>query len=104
MYGLSVTFVDHKNNGFVELGGAAWKTRKEQLAQWDKIPAASGETCFLLDKLGRNGYDTEDTKCILAETAETLLGEQIATLIERGRERDSAEWAKYLAERAARAA
>ncbi len=86
MYALSITFVDHKNYGFVSLGGAAWKTRKELLVQWDKIQAAPNDTCFLLDKRAKNGCDIEDTKCILAETVEALLGEPITTLIERGRQ------------------
>ncbi len=30
MYALTVTLAGHKNDAFVELGGAAWKTRKEQ--------------------------------------------------------------------------
>jgi hypothetical protein len=33
MYALRITFADEKNNAFVELGGAAWKTRNEQLTQ-----------------------------------------------------------------------
>jgi hypothetical protein len=41
MYALTITFADHKNNAFVELGGAAWKTRKEQLEQWRLIPGVS---------------------------------------------------------------
>ena len=52
------------------------------------IPAAPGgdkATSFLLDKMGRDGIDSEDTKCILAETIETLLGEPISTLLDRGR-------------------
>jgi hypothetical protein len=105
MYALSITFADYKNNGFVELGGAAWNTRKEQLAEWDKIPAATGDTCFVLDKIGRNGFDIEDTKPILAGTAEALLGERIETLIERGRQREAAAQhlvSKRLAGKAAR--
>ena len=90
MYALHITFVDHKNNRFVDLGGAAWNTRKEQLAEWDKLPAASEKTCFLVDKIGRNGFDIEDAKPILAETAQALLGERIETLIERGRQREDA--------------
>jgi hypothetical protein len=88
MYSLTITFADHKNNAFVELGGAAWKTRKEQLEQWNSIPAATGEgmtTSFLLDKRGKNGFDIEDTKCITAEQVTFLLSEPITTLIERGR-------------------
>jgi hypothetical protein len=88
MYALSITFADHKNNAFVELGGAAWKTRKEQLQQWASIPAATGSgmtTCFLLDKRARNGFDIEDTKCITAEQVEFLLSEPITALIQRGR-------------------
>jgi hypothetical protein len=34
----------------------------------------------------------EDTKCVLAETAEAHLGERIAMLIERGREKAAAMW------------
>jgi hypothetical protein len=88
MYALSITFADHKNDAFVELGGAAWKTRKEQLEQWNSIRAVTADgmtTCFLLDKRGQNGFVIEDTKCITAEEVEFLLGEQIETLIERGR-------------------
>lgn len=88
MYALTITFADHKNNAFVELGGAAWKTRKEQLEQWNSIPPASGgdkTTSFLLDKMGRNGFDIEDTKCITAEQVEFLLSEPVTALIERGR-------------------
>jgi hypothetical protein len=64
------------------------KTRKEQLEQWNSIPAAPGTgmtTCFLLDRIGRNGFDIEATKCITAEQVECLLGEPITALIERGR-------------------
>ena len=76
MYALRITFADEKNNAFVELGGAAWRTRKEQLAQWSQIPAAANRsTSFLLDKIGENGFDIEDTKTILAETVEALLSE-----------------------------
>ena len=42
-------------------------------------------TCFLLDRIGRNGFDIEATKCITAEQVECLLGEPITALIERGR-------------------
>jgi hypothetical protein len=38
MCALTITFADHKNNAFVELGGAAGKTGKEQLEQWKSIP------------------------------------------------------------------
>jgi hypothetical protein len=88
MYALRITLADNKHNAFVELGGAAWKTRKEQLQQWNSIAAAAGgdkATYFLLDKIGRNGIDIEDTKCITAEQVEFLLSEPIAMLIERGR-------------------
>jgi hypothetical protein len=97
IYGLSITFADHEQNTFVELGGAAWKkTRKEQLAQWNNIPAASDKTCLLLDKRGANGFDIEDTKCILAETIEFLLGEPIAILIERGRRKAAKRRDKFI--------
>jgi hypothetical protein len=83
-YALTITFVDRKNEGFVQLGAAAWKTRKEQLAQWNAVPAATSKTCFLLDKWDRHDC-IEDDKYITAETVEMLLDEPIATLIERGR-------------------
>jgi hypothetical protein len=83
-YALTITFVDRKNNGFVRLGAAAWRTRKEQLAQWDAIPAAASKTCFLLDKWDRR-HSIEADKYITAETVEMLLDEPIAALIERGR-------------------
>jgi hypothetical protein len=86
MYALRITFADEKNNAFVELGGAAWKTRNEQLTQWGQIPAAANHsTSFLLDKLGKNGIDIDDTKCILAEAVEALLGQPVTALIDRGR-------------------
>jgi hypothetical protein len=47
--------------------------------------AADHSTSFLLDKLGKNGIDIEDTKSILAETVEALLGEPIIGLIDRKR-------------------
>jgi hypothetical protein len=84
MYALRITFADEKNNAFVELGGAAWKTRKTQLAYWQRIPAANSPTSFLIDKLGP-GDEIEDTRPILAETAEFLLGTPITALIDRGR-------------------
>jgi hypothetical protein len=84
MYALRIAFADEKNNAFVELGGAAWKTRKPQLAYWQRIPAARSPPSFLIDKLGP-GDEIEDTKPILAETAEFLLGEPIIALIDRGR-------------------
>lgn len=89
MYALRITFADEKNNAFVELGGAAWPTRKEQRAQWGRIPAAAHRsTAFILDKLGKNGIDIEDTKTILAETVEALLDHPISVLIDRGRRND----------------
>ena len=97
MYGLRITFADEKHNAFVELGGAAWATRKEQLAQWSRIPAAARRsTVFLLDKIGRNGIDIEDTKTILAETVEALLGEPITVLIDRGRRKADQEQIEQL--------
>jgi hypothetical protein len=39
----------------------------------------------LLDKIGKNGIDIDDTKCITAEQVEFLLSEPIAVLTERGR-------------------
>jgi hypothetical protein len=84
MYALRITFADEKNNAFVELGGAAWKTRKAQLAYLQRIPAARNPTAFLIDKLGP-GDAIEDTKPIPAETAEFLLGQPITALIDRGR-------------------
>jgi hypothetical protein len=85
MYALRISFADENNNAFVELGGAAWKTRKPQLAYWQRIPAAAKHaTSFLIDKLGP-GDEIEDTKPILAETAEFLLGRPVTALIDRGR-------------------
>jgi hypothetical protein len=72
-YAISITFMDVPKNEFVELGWAAWPTRREQLAQWNSIPAAPGETPFLLDKRGANGYDLEDTKCVERSTVAKLL-------------------------------
>jgi hypothetical protein len=57
---------------------------RPQLAYWQRIPAANSPTSFLIDKLGP-GDDIEDTKPILAETAEFLLGKPITVLIDRGR-------------------
>lgn len=81
MYALIVTFCDVTNSGFVKLGGAAWTTREEQLAQRNAIPAAKGRTCFVHDE----ALGVERDKYITAETVEVLMGEPIATLIERGR-------------------
>jgi hypothetical protein len=72
MYALAITFADHKNNAFVELGGAAWKTRKEQFEQWNSIPAALDTgmtTCLLLDRRGKNGFDIEMHHCRTARIA-----------------------------------
>ena len=86
MYTLRIAFADEKNNAFVELGGAAWKTRSAQLRHWQRIPAAAKDaTSFLIDKLGP-GDDIEDTKPILAETPEFLVGRPITPLIDRGRQ------------------
>jgi hypothetical protein len=44
MYALTITFADHKNNAFVELGGAAWKTVSNSLSngtQFLQRPAAA---------------------------------------------------------------
>jgi hypothetical protein len=72
-YAISITFMDVPNNEFVELGGAAWPTRREQLKQWDAIQPSHQETPFLLDKRGPNGYDLEDTKCVERGTVAKLL-------------------------------
>jgi hypothetical protein len=64
------------------------ENRKQQLEQWNSIPAApcsSMTTCFLLNKRGKNSFDIEDTKCITAEQVEFLLSESIITLIKRWR-------------------
>jgi hypothetical protein len=94
MYALCITFADYRNDAFLDLGGAAWKTRKEQLKQWNSIPAApvgdKATSFFLLDKMGSKGIDIEDTKCILAETVEALLSEPITVLIDRGRQKAAA--------------
>jgi len=84
MYALRISFADEKNNAFVELGGAAWETRKPQLDYWQRIPATTSPSSFLIDKLGP-ADDIEDTKPILAETAEFLLGKPITALIDWGR-------------------
>lgn len=85
-YALSIKFSDTHTNEFLELGGAAWTTRREQMQHWDSIPVTSGETCILLDLESPNG-DIEDTHCIDAKTASALLGAPLGVLIHSARER-----------------
>lgn len=83
-YSLMVRFADTHLNEFLELGGAVWFTRREQMEQWNNIPVASGDTAVLLDRHAPNG-DLEDTHCITSQTACALLGEPFGVLIEKAR-------------------
>jgi hypothetical protein len=99
MYAITVVFVDHAADRYVELGGAVWDTAAEQLAWWHNIPPLallpSGRlpTCFLADCYDRHG-DIESTKCIAAETVEALLDAPLAVLIDRARKKSASASAK----------
>jgi hypothetical protein len=88
MYAIRITFADEKNSAFVELGGAPWATRKEQLVAMEPDTSRGpSQHLFSARQARQNGIDVEDTKCILAETVEALLGEPITLLIARGRQK-----------------
>lgn len=92
MYALNVIFFDNENEEFLDLGFARWNTREQQLEQWNAIPAApDGTTGFVLDKQDADSdpSNMEDTKCITAEQVECLLGEPVAVLIERARQKSA---------------
>lgn len=80
------SFVDHRGNCFVELGGAGWPGTRIVRARWQALPVLDEtRTSFLADRLGADGCTILDTKFTTAEAIEERLGEQIAILIERGR-------------------
>jgi hypothetical protein len=84
LYALSIAFEDPKLKTLIELGGAAWDTRKRQLKEWNEVPQADSETRIYLCKHSKT-RDIEDAKFITAEQAETLMSTPIALLIERAR-------------------
>ena len=90
MYKLTITFADHKNNGFATCGGAGFTTKKEWEEQWNAIPESplkeNDPSQLILDKQHPKKGNV-DEKFITKETAESLLGTSYEEMIEKGRER-----------------
>lgn len=78
-WALVITFCDVENNRFLELGGAAWPTKRERDAQLARIPHGPEESNLILDV--KRGYDTVDDRCLSAATVEGLMGKPLSVLI-----------------------
>lgn len=84
-YDIRLTFCDEERNQFVPLGGASFKTKREQLAAWRSLPPASVNSDYVADFIGPNRYDMLRNRPISKETIERLIGVDIETLITKGR-------------------
>lgn len=92
-WGLRITFCDVRRNEFLELGGAAWPTKKQRDANLMSIPAAKRETPYILDVMSARGI--EGDRFIDAATVEKLTGKRTRTLIAEAREKAKAEGSKH---------
>jgi hypothetical protein len=86
MEGIRITYADRKHNGFVTLGGAAWETAEEAVAEWEKLRPyqARRTTVFLADRMTAEGMT--ENYYLTGKTVEILLGEPIRKLIAKGRQ------------------
>lgn len=96
---IQLVFFDDTTNETVTLGGAGFLTKKEHDAAWANIPAFSGESSFMADRMDAD-RDIMDDKPVSAETCERLTGKPIAQLIADGRAKLVAELAEYRREAA----
>lgn len=86
MWALVITFADVKNNAFLTLGGAAWKTKRERDANLRSIPASASETDYLLDIHSPRGI--EDDQYLNARAVEKLLSRPLDDLIADARRKE----------------
>lgn len=91
---IQLVFFDDTTNEIVTLGGAGFITKEEDDAAWTNIPAFSGESSFMADRMDAN-RDIVDDKSVSAETCEILTGKPITQLIAEGRTKLAAELAEY---------
>lgn len=91
---IQLVFFDTASNEVTHLGGAGFITPEEDTAAWANIPAFSGQSNFMADRLDAN-YDIIDDKPVSAETCERLMGQPIEQLIAEGRRKLAAELAEY---------
>lgn len=96
---IQLVFFDDTTNETVTLGGAGFLTKEEDDAAWANIPAFTGESSFMADRMDAN-RDIVDDKPVSAETCERLTGKPIAQLIADGRAKLVAELAEYRREAA----
>jgi len=77
-WALAITYVDEKNNAFLTLGGAAWRTKRERDANLVTIPTVP-DSKYVLGIEGPQGI-MED-RFLDAATVATLLGSPVKKLI-----------------------
>ncbi|CEH40205.1 hypothetical protein BRM42_08505 [Xanthomonas oryzae pv. oryzae] len=87
---IQLMFFDSNENEIVNIGGAGFITPEDVDAEWENIPAFSGDSSFIADLMDSNG-DIIDDKQVSAETCESLMGLPIAQLIAEGRAKLAAE-------------
>ncbi len=81
---IRLVFADTTSNEAITLGGAGFITREEDEAAWENVPAFTGQTNLIADRLDATG-DIVDDKPVSVETCEVLMGASIEQLIAAGR-------------------
>ncbi len=74
-----IRLFDERNDRILTLGGASFRTRREQLNSLATIPRDRDDSPFLLDIYNSNG-DIVDDRPISASTVEALTGKAMAAL------------------------
>jgi len=89
-WALQINYCDVKNNRFVYLGGAAFRTKRERDTSLASIPVAPADTNFLLDIESPRGI--ENNLFLEPATVESLMQVPVVALLEKAaREEDARE-------------
>lgn len=89
---IRLVYADTASNQVITLGGAGFITREEDDAAWANVPAFTGATNLVADRLDANG-DIVDDKPVSVETCEALMDAPIQQLIAAGRAKLATELA-----------
>lgn len=83
-WGLQITYCDTRNNVFLKLGRAAFKTKQERDENLSRIPKSKRKwSPYILDIQSKRG--NEDDRMIDAATVESLMGKSTAALLRDAR-------------------
>lgn len=92
---IQLVYFGHESGEVLTLGGAGFVTKKEDQAAWDALPAASGETDFIADRMDAE-RDIYDDRRITRATVESLLGKPLSKLVAAAWKKLQAEKQEYL--------